>query len=31
MKEEEFEKDLCLIAIAGLKDPIRPDVPNAVR
>jgi len=26
MPEEEFEKDLSLISIAGIKDPIRPDV-----
>jgi magnesium-transporting ATPase (P-type) len=25
--EEYLEKDLTLIAIAGIKDPIRPDVP----
>ena len=31
MPEEEFEKDLNLIAIAGIKDPIRPDVQNAVK
>lgn len=28
--EDYLEKDLTLIAIAGIKDPVRPDVPNAI-
>ena len=31
MPEGELEKDLVLIAIAGIKDPVRPDVSNAVK
>lgn len=30
LKEEELEKDLVLIAIMGIKDPIRKDVPRAI-
>lgn len=31
LNEEEIEKDLTLIAIAGIKDPIRKDVPNSIK
>lgn len=31
LSEEELEKDLVLIAIAGIKDPIRKDVPNSIK
>ncbi|CAD8083816.1 unnamed protein product [Paramecium primaurelia] len=31
LTEEELEKDLVLIAIAGIKDPIRKDVPNSIK
>lgn len=31
MTDEELEKDLVLVAIAGIKDPIRKDVPNAIK
>lgn len=27
LTEEELEKDLVLVAIAGIKDPLREDVP----
>lgn len=30
MKEEELEKDLTLIAIVGIKDPVRKEVPGAI-
>jgi magnesium-transporting ATPase (P-type) len=30
LSEEELEKDLSLISIVGIKDPVRPDVANAV-
>ncbi|CAD8210885.1 unnamed protein product [Paramecium pentaurelia] len=29
--EDDLDKDLVLIAIAGIKDPIRPDVPNSIK
>lgn len=29
--EDDLDKDLTLIAIAGIKDPIRLDVPNAIK
>ncbi|CAD8177614.1 unnamed protein product [Paramecium octaurelia] len=29
--EDELDKDLTLIAICGIKDPIRADVPNAIK
>lgn len=31
MQEDDLEKDLVLIAIAGIKDPIRPDVRNSIK
>lgn len=31
LSEEELEKDLTLISIAGIKDPIRKDVPAAIK
>lgn len=30
IKEEDMEKDLTLIGIAGIKDPVREDVPKAI-
>ena len=30
IKEEDTEKDLTLIGIAGIKDPVREDVPKAI-
>ncbi|CAD8204335.1 unnamed protein product [Paramecium octaurelia] len=29
--EDDLDKDLVLIAIAGIKDPIRPDVPHSIK
>ncbi|CAD8109897.1 unnamed protein product [Paramecium primaurelia] len=29
--EDDLDKDLVLIGIAGIKDPIRPDVPNSIK
>jgi len=29
--EDDLDKDLTLIAICGIKDPIRADVPNAIK
>ena len=29
--EEYLEKDLTFIGIAGIRDPIRPEVPEAIR
>lgn len=31
LSEEEIEKELVLISIAGIKDPIRKDVPNSIK
>jgi magnesium-transporting ATPase (P-type) len=31
MKEEDLERDLTLIGIIGIKDPIRKDVPEAIK
>jgi len=31
ISEEELEDKLVLIAIAGIKDPLRPEIPGAVR
>ncbi|CAD8093207.1 unnamed protein product [Paramecium sonneborni] len=31
INEDEIDKDLTLIAIAGIKDPIRPDVADSIR
>lgn len=30
MREEDLEKDLVLIGIAGIKDPVRPGVNEAI-
>ena len=29
-KEEDLESDLILIAIAGIMDPLRPEIPEAI-
>jgi len=29
-KEDEIESNLVLLGIVGIKDPLRPDVPQAV-
>ncbi|CAK80242.1 unnamed protein product (macronuclear) [Paramecium tetraurelia] len=31
IQEDDLDKDLVLVAIAGIKDPIRPDVPNSIK
>ncbi|CAD8122135.1 unnamed protein product [Paramecium sonneborni] len=31
IQEDDLDKDLVLIGIAGIKDPIRPDVPNSIK
>ena len=28
---DEVEKDLTLVAVVGIKDPLRPDVPESIR